>query len=218
MTPQKTIPAIDDVFEDSKKDIFNTFNCHRIGRIESFDETSQTAKIKIVDKRILTSEEGEELKEYSLLLDCPVFIPKGSNGGFTYPIIIGDTCLVLFNDRDIDNWFEDGNIQKPNTDRAHDLSDGIAIVGIRNKQNKFTDFSNSKTTIRYQDTVIELDDKVKIENSARNLALLIDNLIIELKNLTVVDNRISPTITLITSQTTFDNLEDLRTQFVELLK
>lgn len=218
MTKQKTTPSIDDVFEDSKKDIFNTINCHKIGVIESFNESLQTAKIRLIDKRILTSEEGEELKEYSLLLDCPVFIPKSSNSGFTYPIVSGDTCLVLFNDRDIDNWFEDGNIQRPNTNRTHDLSDGIAIVGIKNKQNKFTDYSNSKTTMNYQESKIELDNKVLIQNTARNLAILIDNLIIELKNLSVVDNRITPTITLITSQTTFDNLETIRTQFTELLK
>jgi hypothetical protein len=215
---QKSETTLDDVFEDNKKDIFANLNCHRIGTIQGFDATNQTAKIKLVDKRVIETEEGEELKDYSLLLDCPVFIPKGANGGFTYPIIIGDTCLVLFNDRDIDNWFESGNIQKPNTNRMHNLSDGIAIVGIKNKQNALSDFDNSKTTMNYQETKIELDDKAKIENATRNLKTLIDDLINELKALTVVDNRITPTITLITSQTTFDNLETIKTQFGELLK
>lgn len=218
MTKQKSEVSLDDLFEDSKKDIFANFNCHKIGIIESFDTDNQTAKIKLIDKRILDSEEGEELKEYSLLLDCPVFIPKGSNGGLTYPIIKGDTCLVLFNDRDIDNWFEDGNIQKPNTTRTHDLSDGIAIVGIRNKLNKLTNFSNSKTMMNYQGTEINLDDKVEIKNIARSLKTLMDAFLTAVRDLVMVDNRTTPTITVITNTASFNALNTLLTQFGELLK
>jgi hypothetical protein len=51
------------------------------------------------------------------------------------PIQSGDTCLVLFCDRDLDNWFESGQITTLNSNRVHDLSDGVALVGIRHKQN-----------------------------------------------------------------------------------
>jgi hypothetical protein len=72
---------------------------------------------------------------YPVLVNCPVFFATGGGFVVTMPVAVGDPCLLLFNDRDIDTWFSTGAIAPPNTSRAHDLSDGFALVGFRNATN-----------------------------------------------------------------------------------
>ena len=76
--------------------------------------------------------ENGETASYPLLVDCPCFILQGGGAFIEMPIQKGDECIILFNDRDIDNWFN-GTTKEPNSNRKHTLSDGIAIVGINNK-------------------------------------------------------------------------------------
>jgi hypothetical protein len=130
-------PDLTDVIDGAIEDLVYSLNCHRVGIVQSFDPAEQTATIRMVDKGIRTTTDGEELVDYSLLVDCPVIVNKGANGGLTIPIIEGDTCLVCFNDRDLDNWLTDGLVQRPNTLRAHDFSDVIAVVGISTWITKF---------------------------------------------------------------------------------
>ena len=123
---QKTLPDLEDILDGAISDALFNFNCHKVGIIESFDATTQTATIQLVDKSTKVYSDSEELISYPVLAQVPVIVFKGQNGGLTIPITKGDTCFIFFNDRDLDNWFTDGLIQKPNTTRTHDLSDGVA--------------------------------------------------------------------------------------------
>ena len=197
-------PDLQDVIDGSIEDLLYSFNCHRVGVIESFNALEQTATIRMVDKGVLINANGETLIEYPPLVDCPIFVNKGTNGGLTIPINNGDTCLILFNDRDLDNWLVDGLTQRPNTLRAHTLSDAIAIVGIRNQINKIGDYNNEATELNYLSNKISLDttkisllnssggsivlgDKLELKNTTENLKDLIDELITIVTNLKTVD-------------------------------
>lgn len=204
-------PDLQDIIDGAIEDLLYSFNCHRAGVIESFNPAEQTATIRMVDKGVVQRALDEVLVEYSLLVDCPVVVNKGANGGLTIPINTGDTCLICFNDRDLDNWLVDGLIQRPNTLRAHDFSDAIAIVGIRNQINKITDYNNSATELNYltskislqtgdifldsdkitlqssQGGSIAIDDKLELKNTAENLKLIIDEFIAIVTNLKTVD-------------------------------
>ena len=142
-------------------DTMNTINCHQVGEIVSFDTATQTAEVQI---KMLKLYNGE-LKEYPLLVDCPCVVLGGSKGRITFPIAKGDSCLVLFNDKDMDNWFAGGQTMQPRTNRLHAFSDAIALVGIRNMQNKITDFLADGTEVKYGASTIKLqDNKVTITN------------------------------------------------------
>lgn len=201
---QRVDPDLTDLLDSAAEDLLFSFNCHRVGVIQSFNAENQTAIVQLVDKATKFYSDAELLIEYAPLVDCPVIINKGISGGFTFPISEGDTCLVFFNDRDLDNWFTDGLTQKPNTKRTHDFSDAIALVGIRNSINKITDFNNEETLISYLDnkissnnsktsltrsegSEINLDDKVEIKNTAQSLKLIIDDFITIITNLKTVD-------------------------------
>lgn len=203
-------PNIIDILKSNKLDIFATFNCHRIGIINSFDPTSQTASVQLVDKRTVNiiKDNGVQYYNYSVLVNCPVYIPKAAAGGYTYPISAGDNCLVLFNDRDIDNWFNDGLVQVPNSVRMHDLSDGIVIVGLYNLNNAIADYNNSATEMNYGLTKISLTDKIVIQNATQNLKTVLDSLITCLLNLQILDP-ISGNLSITTATVTaLDNVQN----------
>jgi len=228
-------PDLQDVIDGAIEDLLYTFNCHRVGVIESFNPVEQTATVKMVDKGVVTTAQGEKLVPYSLLVDCPVVINKGIMGGLTIPITEGDTCTIFFNDRDLDNWLVDGQVQRPNTLRAHSFSDAIVYVGIRNQINKLIDYNNEATELNYADNKLSIDaakisllnsagasivadSKLEIKNATQNLKDIIDEFIGVITNLKTVDNPASPTITLVIDTPTVNALGALSTNLGELLK
>jgi hypothetical protein len=77
--------------------------------------------------------EDDTSVEYPVLVDCPYFVLQGGGAYIDMPISAGDYCLVLFNDRDIDNWWSTANVADPASTRKHSFSDAIALVGLNPK-------------------------------------------------------------------------------------
>lgn len=126
-------PDLPAILEEHKRDVQKSINCVQVGIIQAFDATKQKATVRLALKQI-TSIDGKGNKtftEYPLLIDCPVMVLFGGVDFMSMPIASGDNCIVLFNDREFDNWFTNGGVQAPTTARTHDISDGIALVGIR---------------------------------------------------------------------------------------
>tara|TARA_R110000751_G_scaffold299695_4_gene411059 strand:- start:7153 stop:7857 length:705 start_codon:yes stop_codon:yes gene_type:complete len=196
-------PSLDDLARELKADIFYSLNCHRIGVIESFNPITQAASIRLVDKILIENYQDKKLLDFPLLIGCPVIIAKGAQGGLTYPINQGDTCLVLFNDRDIDNWITTGNTAVPDSARAHNLSDGIAILGLRNELNAIADYNNEETKLNYKESFISLDgnatklmhnsggalnldDKIEIKNQLSDMKTTLNALIDALRAIAAI--------------------------------
>lgn len=147
-------PALRDVLNRHTQELFSSLNCHQLGTIQSFDADKQTAQISLNVQRLVYNQQvvsdalsnqrspiTPNVISYPVLVDCPVFVLTGGGSYLTMPIKAGDTCLVLFNDRDIDAWFSTGAVVPPNSSRMHDLSDGMAIVGFRSLANVLSGYS-----------------------------------------------------------------------------
>ena len=67
-----------------------------------------------------------------LIFKVPVVFPAGGGGVLTFPIQKGDTVLVVFSKRSIDDWLlTDGSkTVTPKRKRVFSLSDAIAIPGL----------------------------------------------------------------------------------------
>lgn len=125
-------PTLIETLQALKSDVFKNLYCHVPGRIQSFDPSKKTASIQLL---FATQLPDETIVNYPVLVDCPVFTPQGGGGAFQAPIAAGDPCLVIFADRNIDAWFQNGSVAVPfdqvggQPGRMHDLSDGMAFVG-----------------------------------------------------------------------------------------
>lgn len=151
-------PSFTDLLNDVLNHAGAYLNCHNIGKIVSFDKDTQTASVELLIKKLV----GEDLngnKSYiknSILVDVPCVVICGGSGRLEMPISSGDECLVLFNDRQIDNWFVSGDSSTIDIKRSHDLSDGIALVGIKSKRNSFTDYITDGVRLVYDFAVVQL--------------------------------------------------------------
>ncbi len=163
------IPSQTTILDELKKSIFTNLNCVNIGTIESFDSSDQTASIQLSIKSIesISPDGTRTLKDRALLEKCPCVVLSGGDSYLTFPIKKGDSCIVLFNDRQIDNWFTSGDGSAPDVVlRKHDLSDGLAIVGIRNLLNKIPDYLEDGARLRFDESSkIEITEN-KIESTA----------------------------------------------------
>lgn len=151
---QANEPTLASVLQLHKEDVMYSINCHQIGEIVSFNPSTQTAEVQIKMLRMMNG----ELKQYPVLVDCPCIVLSGGNGYLTMPINPGDSCLVLFNDRDIDNWYSGGQSVAPRTERKHNFADAIALVGLRNKQNQISGYFADGVEIKHGNSSIKLKD------------------------------------------------------------
>lgn len=128
-------PDLQDLLNLHKREIMLSMNCHAIATVQSFDSANQTVQATVNYTKTYSrmNPDGTTYDQevpYPVLMDCPVIILGGGACSLTFPIAEGDQCLILFNDRDIDNWFE-GNPPGPvATNRLHSFSDGIALIGL----------------------------------------------------------------------------------------
>jgi hypothetical protein len=124
----KCEPTLNYLLADVQRQTALAINCVQIGTIVKYHAENNTAKVKINFKALMKN--GQEVK-YPVLDDCPVFVISGGDSSLSMPIAADDTCLVLFSDRNIDDWYLTGNIKIPADNRIHSIADGIVLVGIR---------------------------------------------------------------------------------------
>lgn len=139
---QLPIPTLTDLLEAATSKLARQMNCIQLGKVKNFYAANQTADIQFILKRVLSIEPDgtKNVQELPLLVRIPVMVLFGGNAFLSMPIAAGDDCIILFNDRDMSNWFANGGIQNPATFRTHDFSDAMAIVGLRNLQNSIADY------------------------------------------------------------------------------
>jgi hypothetical protein len=184
-------PTTADMLNRVKYDASREVNCHLICKIESIDIAKNTITCSSAFKRRMSDD--TEL-EYPVFVDVPLFILSGGGASLFIPPKVGDWCLLCFNDRDIDNWWYSGEVRTPASPRAHSLSDGIAIVGVRPQSDPLALVLDAVTlnaielpiNIKNNDCEIAINagitldgkaKKVAVKNSANNLKAVLEKII-----------------------------------------
>ena len=116
-------------FEGSLK--YNTINCCRIGIVDSYDENTRIAKVLIANKLTTGQDDnGVPITQNYAPIYAKVLFFGWSNIGITHPVLEGSEGILLFNDREIESWYINGNINNLAYTRAHDKTDAIFISGV----------------------------------------------------------------------------------------
>lgn len=157
--PQNSVPnepTLKDFADLVKKDIFLTLNCHHIGTVQSFDPVRQLCSATINYRKVYYESDGEGnfvpiAVEYPILLDCPAVVLGGGGAALTFPIAKGDECVILFNDRSLDNWLQGSSTSNPASPRAHSFADGLILVGVRSHNNVLPGYSTTAAELRTKD-------------------------------------------------------------------
>lgn len=186
-------PQLIDLLNLFKKGILLDFNSHHIGTIQSFDATKQVASVTI--NYVMTNFRFDDVssvyesytQSYPVIAQAPVIVLGGGNTALTFPIAVGDECLVLFNDRDLDNWFAGSSNSANATLRLHSFSDAVILVGLRSLPNVIMNYDTMRTSLRGSKdgkTAVSVGPTlIKIANSSYTLNGLLQNLCTDVQNL-----------------------------------
>lgn len=230
-------PDMTTMLSKKMRNLASEINCIQVGTIVNFYPENQTADIMVNFKRIFSQQSatvaagtgifsrvGEVVGEllgfqkrmvdvavdYPLLLKCPVVFLTGGVSNMTFPVAPGDTCIVMFNDRDLDAWFEGGIVAPPNSSRMHDLSDGMALVGVRALNNIIADFNEDGPQIINDDALIAVEDKLKLQVGAQTLRNALDDLFTALTGAVISGGSFDAT--------TITNINNAKTKVQAVLK
>lgn len=102
-------------------------------RVETFDATRRCVTAQPLIRHGHTDgETGERTVErLPVINDVPVVFPGSGSFSVDWPIVKGDTGLLVFSEASIDKWLTRGGDVDPLDDRRHALSDAIFIPGLR---------------------------------------------------------------------------------------
>lgn len=93
-----------------------------------------------------------------ILTDIPIQMAGGGGWTLTFPIKPGDECILIFQDADIDSWFQSGGLaNEPITPRRHNLSDAIAVFGVRSSPRVLSNYSGTSTQLRNDARTVVID-------------------------------------------------------------
>lgn len=136
--------TLKNVLDRFKTNLLTQLNCAKVGKIKTFDASTQTADI--------------EIDGYPQISGVPVSFICGANFSIQVPVQSGDSCIVLFCDGDLDNWVNgDGYIPAFSEDK-HGLNGAIALLGITNLLTKVENYITSGIRIKYKNTELEVGD------------------------------------------------------------
>lgn len=104
------------------------------GIVKAYRANEAVVDVQLAIQMQVKAPDPEGTKQWikiAMLPDVPVVFARAGGFSLTFPVAVGDECLVLFASRCIDTWYESGGEDNQQAEfRMHDLSDGFAVFGL----------------------------------------------------------------------------------------
>lgn len=158
-TTLSNIPNFTSTLKLSQEDLlYNKLNCMRVAIVEEFYPETKKVKVNIVNKvTIGLNKDGSQIvREIPPIFAKVVYLGWGDIGA-TFPLEKGMEGFLLFNDREIESWFINGQINTIAYNRCHSLSDAVFICGIQSQPN-LTEFISDCFNLFYKNSSIQIAD------------------------------------------------------------
>jgi hypothetical protein len=180
------------ILNTERADAASEINCMQVGTIQSVNLAVGTVTVQLVLRRQVWNNPPSggapnaqpTVVPYPTLVDVPLYAPAGGTAFLTMPVAVGDTCIVLFNDRDLDPWWSTGSANAVPNDpsRVHSLADGVCLVGIRAKTNPIPTWNATKAQLRNGTSYLSVGPLIGVGNATTTLKLVLDMLAMVLTN------------------------------------
>lgn len=155
--PPPDLKDIVDQRVNIKNERLNTFIP---ARIVSYDNKTQTVTVRPV---MYESHKDGVSTKFADIPSVPVVFPSAGGGSLTFPIKVGDDCVVLFSQRDFSGWWVTDKVpsQSP-TQRYHNYNDAIAIVGLTSRSNSLQ-ASTDNVELTFEDSSGNMINKITMK-------------------------------------------------------
>lgn len=182
------------VIDAIKEDIKKTHVCLP-ARIESYDETSQSAKVLLMINEIDPNSEDQDSPEEFLLDGVPVkFYASRRDCFVSLPLSKSTFGCVVFSDKSLDDYLQSDGLQPVNENldpRMHDLSDAVFYPGMRPYSEYIQGYSSDNMVLKNSNMTITLDPngKISITGGSEEMLTVIEGFMNEaLSQLTILVN------------------------------
>lgn len=140
--------------ENMTRGIINELHTALPAKIVKIDYKKGTVAAKPVGNFVT---EDNTALEYPLIDDIPIVMPISNDIGIAYPVMVGDSCLIIVSEIELDEWRtgskSDGTLK-------FELSNAIAIPGLLKKPSKLLTKASSNRSV-----VISASDNTEISVS-----------------------------------------------------
>jgi len=152
MIPNKQ-PTLTDLIRTALDSSLSDVHTCMPGVIESFNESTQTAKVNLSIRRVKNTRtsEGSRYVNIPPVINVPVVYPSAGGYSITFPVTSGDEVLVVFSERAIDTWLQSGGVQNPLDRRKHEYTDAIAVIGLHSNTKAISSYATDALEIRTND-------------------------------------------------------------------
>lgn len=162
-------------------DLYNTIRSH-IDNFETQLFTSLPATVISIDheQQTITAQPvmlepytDGDISEFPSIDHVPIIFPSAGGGSLTFPVKAGDEVLLVFSARSYDTWWNTSQtLQLSSTQRYHNITDAIAIVGLTSKPNSVNPHPED-VELKFGKNFIKLkaDDSIEI-HAEKNLIKL----------------------------------------------
>jgi hypothetical protein len=124
-------PSISDVFSRVFSRALNDIRISLPGIVESYDSSTQKVNVSPAVKETRETETGDVTEALPVITDVPVIFPGAGIYRLTFPISAGDTGLIVFSSRSLEDWLSLGGTVEPADKRRFSLTDAVFIPGLR---------------------------------------------------------------------------------------
>lgn len=188
-------------------ELLNTIVSNRIAemhicmpaKIISYDFTTRKASVQPALNQKFND---DEVLVLPVIHNVPVMQPSSGGASVNFPVKEGNTVLLTFSERSLEEWLKDGKQVTPDDARQNNLTDAIAHIGL----NPFNVISaaenNDDLLIDFDGSKIRLKPNGVVEAEAIEIDLIADNV-----NITAPHVNIDATNVVVTGKLTAANLE-----------
>lgn len=130
------------------------------GILQSFNAAAMTCEVQAAIQAQIKTPTGLWLNTtISVCEDVPVIFPGGGDFFLSFPLVAGNEGLIVFAQRCIDAWWQQGGVQNQAELRMHDPSDGFFIPGCFSQPRVPAGISTTSTRLSNKDgtTYVELE-------------------------------------------------------------
>lgn len=168
-------------------------------KIISYDFTTRKASVQPALNQKFSD---DEILVLPIIHNVPVMQPASGGASINFPVKEGNTVLLVFSERSLEQWLQDGKQVTPDDPRQNNLTDAVALIGMRPFNEVSAAENNDDLLIDFDGSKIRLKPDGVVEAEATEIDLIADNV-----NITAPDVNIDATNVTVTGKLTAANLE-----------
>jgi len=139
------------------------------GYIENYDPDKLIADVRPALKKQYTD---GDIQDLPVIPSVPVVWQSGTDSALVMPLKRGDPVLLVFSERSLDLWQTRGGVQAPGDPRKFDLTDAIAIPGLKSQVSKSLAEDAETLLLVYKSAKLKFQKDEKIALGAQGVELL----------------------------------------------